>query len=290
LSAESKEQRDGYQKCLDVLDHELCHLLGQISVLTTNRARKSQSANLIGMAACFGALPDLAEFLPRVPDSEWDDPETSDCLGFWLLENLSQVIRFLERDALVHPERYRLWAREQPALPMMVFRNVRAYRRRFEQVATAVKLGQRCPINSDKRANYDLSRSVNQLVFDALMEFMRVLDFLNEEKPAWKGKTPEQVLTELADVPANQVEIFLAAHQFGAQKPLTKKHAYEWAYKFIIPFLEREYPDWQEVPALRPYLRSKGGRAKAKEVIAERLEGMARPESPGNCHSSRWPS
>jgi hypothetical protein len=280
-------ERTKYRESLDCIHYWLCDILFTANTAVTQRARRTGNAGLIGFAAYNCGISDLPDLLELLPESEWDAPESSDCTGFHLLDNLARVIRFVERDTLAHPERYRLWAREQPALPMMVFRNVRAYQRRFDRIAAAVNMGERCPINSDNRANYDLSKPVNSLVFDALMEFMRVLAFLRDERPAWQGKPPNAILTEYADVPAAQVPVFIAAHKLP---PLTKSTAYQWAYKAIIPYLEAEHPDWRNVPALNPYIKPNGGRSKAKEVIAERLEGMARPHVPEKSPSSRWPS
>lgn len=282
-------ERVKYRESLDCIDHWLCDILCMANTAATQRARCSNNAGLLGVAAAFGGLSDLPELLELLPESEWDDAGSSDSMGFTLLDNLARVIRFVERDALEHPERYRLWAREQPALPMMVFRNVRAYRRRFHDIAEAVKLGERCPINSDKRANYDLSKPVNSLVFDVLLEFMRVLAFLSwgNKTPGGDPRTPEQILRKDACVTDNLVPVFLSARNLP---PLTKATAYDWAYKAVIPYLEAEHSDWREVPALKPYIKANGGRSKAREVIAERLEGMARPDSPGKSVSSRWPS
>jgi hypothetical protein len=284
-----EQEKASFREHLDALDSWLMEIIGPVSCAVNNRALESSNANLMGVACVCSDLYHLPDLLERLPESQWDDPTSADCRGFIVLDDLARVIRFIERDALEHPERYRLWAQEQPALPMMVFRNVRAYKRRFEKIVHAVKLGERCPINSDRRANYDLSKPVNSLVFDALMEFMRVISFLNWVPRSDKDGpiTPERILRENAQVPTGQVQIFLDAYKLPA---LTKSSAYEWAYKAIIPYLETEHPDWLAVPALKPYIKPKGGRSKAKEVIAERLEGMARPNSSGRSPSSRWPS
>jgi hypothetical protein len=271
------------QKILGTLDSWFVEVLEVVSQIATVRHSETRNEDLITLLTLIGNSSHLPELLERLPEGEWGTLESSDGVGFILLENLARTIRFLERDMGEHPDRYRLWAREQPALPMMVFRNVRAYQRRFENIAKVLDLGQCCPINSSKWANYDLSKPVNRLVFDTMMEFHRVLMYLRGSK-AEQHKT---ILLKRAKVPETQVKWFLIAQQLP---PLTKKTAYKWAYDVVIPYLEVEYPNWGDVSVLKPYLKAKGGKSKAKEVIAERLEGLARFDLPEKSAPSMWPS
>ncbi|MCX6908334.1 MAG: hypothetical protein NTY01_09850 [Verrucomicrobia bacterium] len=282
-------EKAGIQKLLNYYDEWLAEMAANVSSAAHIRAQYSENTTLLGYMAAqvHCGMEDLPDLLKRLPESEWEDLASSDCLGFNLLDRLPGIVRFLEKDMLDHPARYQLWAREQPALPMMVFRHRKAYERRFTNIAEAVQLGELCPIHSHKSANYDLTKPVNALVFETLMEFLRVLMFLKPGQCSGERMTPAEILKEKCVVPAERAPIFLVANSLP---PLTKSTAYRWAYKAVIPYLEAEYPDWRKLPAVARYIKANGGRSKAREVIAEALEGMARPDSSAKPPSSRWPS
>jgi len=271
------------KQMIDSIDEWLAELCFRIPSEIRIRARHSQHKTLLALSAsdaCQG-IGDLPGLLARLPEEEWDFPESSDCFGFSVLDKLASLIRFIEKDARNHPERYRFWAREQPFFPMMVFRNSSAYRQRFDGITNAVELGKRCPINVSERAQFRFDVPINVLVFEALVEiyswafsWIKIARTEDPEKRWRKGATVEDMLAEQAWMPKELQPIYQLAFDL---QPLTKKNAKEWADKVMIPHFESVHPDWKKVEALAPYIGKAGGRAKAKEAIYEALKALAKP-------------
>jgi hypothetical protein len=271
------------RQMIDSIDEWLAELCFRIPSEIRIRAQRSQHKSLLSLsvADAYQGIGDLPGLLERLPESEWDHPESSDCTGFNLLDNLAKLIRFIEKDARKHSERYRFWAREQPFFPMMVFCNSSAYRWRFSEIIKLVELGKRCPINVSERAQFRFDIPINVLVYEALVEiyswaFSWIKDARVEDpEEKWrKGATVEDRLAEQAGMPKVLQPVYQMAFDL---QPLTKSNAKEWADKVMIPHFESVHPDWKKVEALAPYIGKAGGRAKAKEAIYEAVKSLAKP-------------
>jgi len=278
-----EKEKELCRQMIDSIDGWLAELCFRIPSEIRIRAQRSQHKTLLALSAsdaCQG-IGDLPSLLERLPEDEWDHPESSDCFGFSVLDKLANLIRFIEKDAQKHPERYRFWAREQPFFPMMVFCNSSAYRWRFGEIMRLVELGKRCPINVSERAQFRFDIPINVLVYEALVEiyswaFSWIKDARVEDpEEKWrKGATVEDRLAEQAGMPKVLQPVYQMAFDL---QPLTKGNAKEWAEKVIVPHFEAVYPDWKKVEALAPYIGKAGGKAKAKEAIYEALKALAKP-------------
>ena len=275
LVCNDEEDKGKANKCLDICDTWLIEIISRIVYQAIARAKVTKDTGLVGVATQYCPLEELPDLLKRIPESEWDDPATSDCMGFTLLEGLASVIRFIEHDAVQHPERYRLWAREQPFFPLLAFRNKSAYDFRFRQISDAVQLGAVCPINTTSNAQFRWDIPLNVLVFETLLEFMRVIDYLHwgDEKKPRDARTPELILTRYAQVSMPQVPIFLEANPLWPPK---KGDADEWT-GLIVRYLQTEHSDLKQVPELADHIGKTGGFARARWRIKAAFRSLARP-------------
>lgn len=294
--ATRKDLRKAAAEELEKIDFTLALMARELSTLCRIRAKESNSADLVcdvitATLGGFDELPAVWRQYERLSGADWGDPYDACTWGYHLPAALSVGINFFLKLCEEHPEHFRLWASEKPYLPMLVFRNVSAYRDRFSRLADSLNLGANCPINVSERAMFRFTDSpINALVFDVLMVFMEAFEWIDwahktdPVKQIGKGATFEDLLIEYARMPREEHGLFMSVRKL---KPLTKTSSREWAEKAVIPYLETRYSDWRKVPALASHLGKAGGRAKAKEAILDALRGMAKPEPSETCLSSR---
>jgi hypothetical protein len=173
-------------------------------------------------------------------------------------------------------------ASELPYWPMLRFRNAAGNaEEQFQLLADNLKLGEKCPLNVSKQANYNLDIPINSFVWKCLRHFQKVhssikfgfeyprnqqrLDsFLGVEKPK---KTFEEAIASIVFqipkvqmlkprlvgmIPEKDIGIYKVSYDLP---PLTKSTAKDWTDKAIMPYVCSRFSDFSKVPEFAGLLK-----------------------------------
>ena len=291
----AENEKTKCRQLVEKFDETLALMARNLTTFIHIRADKTRSTELLGhvYGETLGNLERFASVWRRFIISD-QDANSSDSPGFGLLTALTEAVRQFERECEQRPQLFRYWAQEQPYLPMLVFRNKAAYRKRFARLADTLELGRRCPINVSPRANYSLETPINAKVFAVLMDFLVARDWIafarnGDPKSAWrKGATLADQLVEQAGLRLELQPVYFAACELP---PLTKATAPRWADGYVMPYFDADKIDYLNAPEFQTIRRRKRvksfgtARAEVRKDVIRALRGMARPDVPNHPHS-----
>jgi len=165
-----------------------------------------------------------------------------------------------------------------PYWPMLRFLNAAGNaEEQFQLLAEKLKLGETCPINVSKKANYNLDVPINSFVWKCLRHFQKAhwsIGFNFEHgnvffpAPATPAKTFDEAIAPIVFqkvktppigkpfitgmIPERDIGIYKVSYYLP---PLTKFTAKDWADKAIMPYVCSNYPDFSKVPEFSNLLR-----------------------------------
>lgn len=283
------------RKVRETMDDQFAIALRE-TVMVRHLAKTTDSVELLFDAvgdALSGAddLPELLRLSERFAEPSDLDSSSPDTFYFHFAEMIVGLVKHLEKLCTLHPERFRLLARELPYWPMLVFKHKAANNHLFEKsadgerpLAEALELGRDCPINVSNRANYSLKTPINEFLWEVLAEFHRVRWWM---KPLENGKgrrtSDERWIKEIAEktgITPDEVKIHLEACDLP---PLDKETSSCWTDKAIMPWIRLRYPDLRILPAFRGTDTGPHGKryAPARKAVLRGLHNLARERGAG---------
>ncbi len=300
--ATSENRKTEARNMVKQLDGILARTARDFSSIVWHRAMETEDSELL-----LGGLGDALSGMEKLPAlwRHWADiygdgdlattnADDSDSFCFWLADSLVEVVKLFEDYCKEYPSGFRCWAAEQPALPMLVYWQKAAYRKRFERLAEGVQLGERCPIHVSKRANYSLETPINAYVFDLLKEFLWAREWIKSANPESilknEGVTVEEYLARNANIRKDLLPIYQSA---AALPRLTKSKtsAQQWADTAIMPYMDATRVDYLNDPQFatikkRKRVKSQStARAEIRKDVIRALVCLGWPSSPNPAHA-----
>lgn len=219
----------------------------------------------------------------RGPDDTYPD---LDYLGDFAWDTYQRV-EMLDKLADEFPVSIRQAAQGMHGWPMLMHRHTNN-RRRFQQLAKRLELGEEYPLDASEGARFrphtPLVRYLDPLIH-RLHLFLWEIAYLDDSKPA---KADKWMAREWAhwpeELPGGDVmQILRVVRQLP---PLTKATAAQWTEKVLVPLiLATDARDWKTCtePALQAIANQKGVKSKATfksrllAAVAATLRRLARP-------------
>jgi hypothetical protein len=278
--ADDEKQKAVLRGRIDELDGVLAQMARHLSTSISLRVQKTRNTDLL-CDVIGGTLGNSERFSiiwrqhEDIMGRKWGGVMVNQTiLDFGSQAACRKQLVFFQRLCDEYPDGFRYWGEESPFIPMLVFKNKSAYRRRFERVADGLHLGERCPINVSRKANYSLETPINSKTFDILLEFTRAFEWIKRAKSdvariLRKGETIREILEDSASLKADIQPVFLKAYRLP---PLRKSNAMKWADEAIMPYLDIVRTDYQNDPAFSSIQRRR--RVKSRSTARARSERM----------------